>query len=269
MTDLAGIQVNVSGNKTFIATAAAILPFRLVKLSSGNVVYAAAGDEDILGSTGELSAAASGPVDVRLANAPGTRMLTAGGAIAAGAVIMPTTAGKALTHDGSQTRGCGFALTAAGADGDVFEAFLYPSTTSDEAAMLARIVAIEGGRSLTLPAATGNIVAKTIVSPTLDTVWKWGYGSTSALGPLFFSILGATAAADCIAVEWQSKASHVCTATAAAILKGEKVVLTANGQIVKISAGAGKVVIGTCSVAVGAGGGDCTVIPCAPYVTVA
>jgi uncharacterized protein YdbL (DUF1318 family) len=138
-----------------------------------------------------------------------------------------------------------------------------------EAARDAAIAAIAASNSLTFDAATGDIAEKTIVTPTLDTTCKWGYASTTVLGPLFYSLEGASAGDDCAAYPWLSQASHVCTATAAAIAIGDLVVLTASGQVVKTSAGAGKVVIGKCIVACGAGGGDVTVAPCAPYLTLA
>jgi hypothetical protein len=144
-----------------------------------------------------------------------------------------------------------------------------PSATLALTQAAADITELQAANILTFPAATGNIAANTIVTPTADTVCKWGYGSASVLGPLFHSSAGATAAADCDAVPWLSKPAHVCTATAAVIAIGDVVVLTTSGQVVKTSAGAGKVVIGKCTVACGSGGGDVTIAPCAPYLTLA
>lgn len=63
------------------------------------------------------------PVDVL-----GTALVEAGAAIAAGATIMVTTDGKALTHDGAGAKhAVGRALEAAGAAGDLVEVLLVPS----------------------------------------------------------------------------------------------------------------------------------------------
>ena len=60
------------------------------------------------------------PVDIL-----GITVVTAGGAIAAGAEVKAAATGKALTHTAGTTRR-GLARTAAAADGDDFELFLTP-----------------------------------------------------------------------------------------------------------------------------------------------
>ena len=100
----------------------ALAAYRLVILSNNNeVVLADEGDDTIIGSTGIDGAVADGAdVNVRLWNASGTRRLTAGGAITAGAAVAVAANGKvvALTDE---TKAYGQALEAAAADGDVIE----------------------------------------------------------------------------------------------------------------------------------------------------
>lgn len=63
------------------------------------------------------------PVDVH-----GTAIVTAGGAIAAGATVAVGTDGKAVAHDGDGDKhAVGRALTAATADGAALEVLLIPS----------------------------------------------------------------------------------------------------------------------------------------------
>lgn len=99
----------------------ALAAYRLVILSNNEVVLADAGDTAIIGSTGIDGAVPDGAdVNVRLWNAPGTRKLTAGGAITAGAAVAVAANGKvvALTDEAN---GYGSALEAASVDGDVIE----------------------------------------------------------------------------------------------------------------------------------------------------
>ena len=77
--------------------------------------------EPPVGTTGIDGGVASGEkVDVLLMNAPGTRLLTAGAAITAGAAVAVTTDGKVITAT-SENYIFGVALEAAAADGAVIE----------------------------------------------------------------------------------------------------------------------------------------------------
>jgi hypothetical protein len=99
----------------------ALAAYRLVIMSNNEVVLADAGDTAVMGSTGIDGAVADGAdVNVRLWNASGTRRLTAGGAITAGAAVAVAADGKvvALTDEAN---GYGVALESAAADGDVIE----------------------------------------------------------------------------------------------------------------------------------------------------
>lgn len=103
---------------------AAVSPFRLVKLDTGKLIHATAKADDIYGATGcDGQDAADLPLTIYTS---GILTLTAGAAITKGALIMASTAGKVITHDDSATaKFIGYALEAAGADGDQFLCVLY------------------------------------------------------------------------------------------------------------------------------------------------
>lgn len=96
--------------------------YRVVVPGAGTVVNLAdAGDTCLVGTTGIDGAVASGAaVDVTLWNAPGTRLVTAGGIITAGAAVALAANGKIVAAT-SETEYYGVALEAAAGDGAVIE----------------------------------------------------------------------------------------------------------------------------------------------------
>ena len=99
----------------------ALAAYRLVILSNNEVMFAAAGDVGILGSTGVDGAVADGaPVNVRLANASGTRLLTAGGAITSGVGVAIGVGGKVVEYT-DEAAIYGQSLESAAVDGDIIE----------------------------------------------------------------------------------------------------------------------------------------------------
>lgn len=99
----------------------ALAAYRLVTIGDNDVVLADAGDPVVIGSTGIDGAVADGAdVNVRLWNAPGTRRLTAGGAIIACGPVAVAADGKVVART-DETTIFGIALEAAAADGDVIE----------------------------------------------------------------------------------------------------------------------------------------------------
>jgi hypothetical protein len=103
---------------------AAVPPYRLVKLSTGKVIVTTAKADDAFGITGVDGA--SGLDSPCLVQMSGHANAVAADAIAVGAKLMPAADGKVITHDDSATaKYVGYALTAAGADGDRFEIALY------------------------------------------------------------------------------------------------------------------------------------------------
>jgi hypothetical protein len=116
----------IEGNVRTFQVSAALEEHRLVKLSSGKLAYAGQADgAALLGSTTKETFAADEYVGVDLINRSGTRILTAAGAIAAGAVVYTAANGKVDDVATSATR-VGIALTAAGADGDFLEVLVAP-----------------------------------------------------------------------------------------------------------------------------------------------
>lgn len=96
---------------------------RLVKLSSGTVVYADATDYPI-GVTERAALTSGDPVAVRLANAAGTVELTASAAVTAGATLYGTNDGKVDDADPGSGKKVGMALEAATANNDIIECML-------------------------------------------------------------------------------------------------------------------------------------------------
>jgi len=117
------------GSRTF-QVSAALDEHRLVKLSSGKLAYAGLADgAAVLGSTTKETFAADEYVAVDLLNRPGTRILTAAGAFAVGAVIYTAANGKVDDVSASATR-IGIALTASAADNDFAEILVSPLSVS-------------------------------------------------------------------------------------------------------------------------------------------
>jgi hypothetical protein len=104
---------------------AAVLPFRLVQLSSGKVIPTTAIDDDTYAANQELSAAADG--DQVTCEYDGIVKLTAGAAIAKGARVMAQAAGagKIATAAGASAKIVGEALEAASGDGHRIHVRLY------------------------------------------------------------------------------------------------------------------------------------------------
>lgn len=107
------------GFKTFTA-GEALEAFRRVKLSSGNVVYAGAGEE-FIGVTQD-KVASGDPVNVALRASARTYKMVAAAAVTAGAVIYGAASGK--VDDAASGVAQGTALEAATADLDVIECLL-------------------------------------------------------------------------------------------------------------------------------------------------
>lgn len=112
-------QQTESGFKTFTA-GEALEAFRRVKLSSGSVVYADAGEE-FIGITQD-KVANGDPVTVALRSAARSYKAVAAAAVTAGAVIYGAADGK--VDDAASGVAQGTALEAATADGDVIEVLL-------------------------------------------------------------------------------------------------------------------------------------------------
>lgn len=107
-----------------LAAGAAVLPRRLLKLSSGKVIHAEAKADAVIGASSIDGQPTSDKAC--MVTPSGIVKLIASAAISVGAQLMAVADGKAATHDNSATaKFVGQALTAAGADGDVFMAVLY------------------------------------------------------------------------------------------------------------------------------------------------
>lgn len=105
-----------------IAAAATAKGLRVKYDSNGEL--AIAGDENFVGVATAPVLAADDPIAFKHKLAPGTQILVAGGAIAAGDAITTAASGKTVTG----TLGAvdfGQAVTAAGGDGDLFEAIVW------------------------------------------------------------------------------------------------------------------------------------------------
>lgn len=116
---MAHTSENTTGYKAFTATAAAIGIGVRVTLDTSGTVSAAGATDNWIGTTTH-AVAASGRVNVRLRNAPGTHIFLAGGAIDAGDMLYPAADGK--VNDVAAGVFTGFQAIAAAADGDIFEA---------------------------------------------------------------------------------------------------------------------------------------------------
>lgn len=114
---MATIQ-NDSGFASFTATAAAIALGARVKLNTAREILVAGATDIAIGVT-VAPVAASGIGTVKLFNAPGTFIMIASAAIAAGAQLYPTAAGK--VDDTGTTALPLVAVQAAAADGDLIE----------------------------------------------------------------------------------------------------------------------------------------------------
>lgn len=112
---------NTSGYKDFTATSSAIAKDTRVKYnSSGEILVAGVADIWIGCTVNDI--AASGRGTVRLRNSPGTLLMTASAAIAAGAELWATASGQIDDADpGSSTKIGYVALEAATTSGDIIE----------------------------------------------------------------------------------------------------------------------------------------------------
>lgn len=120
-------------NKTFTA-GAALAVFRRVKLSAGKLAYSGTADEDI-GTITKPAFADLDPVNVRLINGPGTRLMCASEAISLHAKVYQGANGKVAA---TGTKACGYALEAATADNDLIEVLYIPQSDLP-------VVAVAGG----------------------------------------------------------------------------------------------------------------------------
>lgn len=114
-------KANISLLTLTVIASATILANRFVTLAGAPCAAAALplGVARSDGATGDPI-----PVDVM-----GTAIVEAGAAVTAGAAIMVTTDGKALTHDNDGDKyAVGRALSAAGAAGDLIEVLLTPGS---------------------------------------------------------------------------------------------------------------------------------------------
>lgn len=118
---MSGTTQNTSGFKAFVATAAAIAAYTRVKLDSNGEISAADADEPWIGITQE-AIAADGVGTVRLRNAPGSYFVTASAAVAAGARLYATDAGRVDDAPGTGAFTGLQAAQAATDAGDVIEA---------------------------------------------------------------------------------------------------------------------------------------------------
>ncbi len=114
-----------ANSKTFVA-GAALAQKRLVKLSSGEVVYNTITSTDDPIGVNDYAVADTEDACILMANQGGTVELTAAGAITAGARIYAAADGKvsAIPEDSATYRLIGIALEAATADGDIIECLL-------------------------------------------------------------------------------------------------------------------------------------------------
>lgn len=110
---------NMTGIMTFQATAAALAQAIRVKVDSNGLISVAGATDASIGVTTE-AIAASGYGSVKLFNATGTFLVTAGAAITRGAQLYPLAAGK--VDDTGTTALPLVALEAATADGDIIAA---------------------------------------------------------------------------------------------------------------------------------------------------
>lgn len=115
---LANTTSNSSGYRTCQATGTAIALGKRVKFASTGLISVAAAAEGAIGVTVE-AIAADGYGTVKLFNAPGTFIIWANAAIAAGAQLYPTAAGG--IDDAGTTALPLIALEAATAQGDLIE----------------------------------------------------------------------------------------------------------------------------------------------------
>lgn len=144
-------------NRTFVA-GEDLLAFRQVKLSSGEVVYADAGEAGI----GYASTAVNDgqPVNVNLLRP--TVKVTAAGAITAGAAVYAAADGKVSAS--ANGNALGLALQAAGADNDVIEVLPYVANFATPAQSTVEtktanytVLAGDSGKTFNTTAAAGSV----------------------------------------------------------------------------------------------------------------
>lgn len=109
----------VDGNVKSFTAGAAIGIHILVKIASGKLAVAGLGDE-FIGAMAQAAFADGDVVAVRLKSAAGTHKCVAAGAFAQGARVYSRAAG-AVDDVSTGAKGCGIALEAAAASGDVVE----------------------------------------------------------------------------------------------------------------------------------------------------
>ncbi len=114
---------HIEGARIPAQAGAALVPHRLVKFSSGSVVYNTAAAEDEPVGVNEYQVAQGGGVSIRLLCDPGTIEVAAAGEVAAGAKVYAAADGKvqALPALAGTYRRIGTALTPAAANGEVIE----------------------------------------------------------------------------------------------------------------------------------------------------
>lgn len=163
--------------RTFTAGAALAI-HRRVKLTSGELAYAGAGDVAI-GTLEKPSFADGDEVAVRLRSAPGTRKMVAAGAIAEGAHVYGAADGKVDDVGGVLE---GIALDAAGADGDVIEVMPLTYTGQPITAHTANftLTAAESGSVHTTYGATGTVVG-TLPPATVGLEYEFEVGAAQEL----------------------------------------------------------------------------------------
>jgi len=150
---------NSGGQKTFV-TGGAVPAFAHVKIDTGAVVVAGAGEAGI--GFAMASAASGDPVAVQVGR-PTVKAIAAA-AISAGAAVYAAASGEVSTS--ANGNAIGLALTAAGADGDIIEVLPYianfatPNTVVVEAKTANfNVAAGDSGKSYTNTGASGTITA--------------------------------------------------------------------------------------------------------------
>lgn len=104
------------------AASGALSPFLRVKGSSGQVALAGLTDREEYGTTEGQTFNAGEMIPVRYRNAPGTRKITVNGAVTQDAALYTAANGKVSATAATGGFLWGYAIEAAGADGDIIEA---------------------------------------------------------------------------------------------------------------------------------------------------
>lgn len=185
-------QENLSGTKSF-ETNEAIAQYLRMKIVTGKWSIAGAGERSMASNVGGYAASGARATG-RLRNHPGTRMMVAASAIAAGAIVYGAASGK--VNDIAIGPPEGIAMEAATGDGSVFEVYYGDLPGTLDVGTLAAAGSAQGDAALLVNSFTSVSGADGTVGVILQDeptgTQRWVYNSVATNGLKIYPATGDT-----------------------------------------------------------------------------